>query len=164
MKLGSLQTNKSWDELLREVKLELSRWNIFEGVILPTKKDSLNSGKVSILVKPQGAEWDEIGCDRFSASYNGPEHNLCALREAIRAYRLADARGIGSVFAQMGKLLALGDPYDPQHILGIVPGMSADQMKDIYRAALKRTHPDTAGGNTEAFMRVKAAGEKMGLG
>ena len=163
MTLGSLQTNKSWNVLIGEVKLELDRWGIFENFMMPTKKDSLNTGKVAILVKPKGAEWDEVSCDRFGRELNGPERNLCALREAVRAYRLADNRGIGSVFAQMAKLVALPDPNDPWRLLGITQSDSQERKLEAYRAALKRTHPDTPGGDPDTFMRVKAAGVKIGL-
>jgi len=164
MILGSIQTNKSWDVLLKEVKQELNKWGIFESLILPTKKDSLNTGRVAILVKPACAEWDEISCDRFGGDYQGPERNLCALREAIRAYRLADSRGIGSVFVQMAKLLALPDANDPAHLLGIRLSDSPERKQALYRDALKRSHPDTPGGNADTFMRVKSMGAKLGLG
>ena len=159
MPLGYLTTNKSWSELHSEVKAEFERWG-FEDVIYPTKRDSLNGGKVEVLVKPPNGEWEPIGCGAFQGA-NGPERNLCAVREAVRAMSLADQRGIGTVLMQAAKLLMLpgGDDYS---VLGLTSSATQTDLRRAYLQRVKETHPDQ-GGDREEFLRVQRAGQNLGV-
>ena len=160
MTLGRLQTNKSWGELLTEVKAEFTRWG-FEDVIYPTKRDSLNSGQVEVLVRPLVGEWQPITCGAFDG-HNGPERNLCAIREAVRAMRLADQRGIAAVLVQASSLLALPEGGDRYSVLGVGRNATLDDIRRAYRQKLRETHPDH-GGSSEMFMRVQEAGKALGV-
>lgn len=160
MVLGSLNTNQSWSELLLILRDELRKWDV-QDYILPTLKEARAAGWVELSFARHGV-WTPIRCGEFSNHTNGPERNLCAIKEAVRAIRLADQRGISDIFVQAAKALALPDPNDPYRVLGISNHANAAQGREAYREALKRTHPDH-GGNSEAFQRVRQAGEKLGF-
>ena len=49
---------------------------------------------------------------------------------------------------------------DPQHVLGVSPGASLEQIRDAYRQKAKRFHPD-AGGEDWAFRIVVQAYEML---
>ena len=147
MALGSLRTNKGWAELLREVREEFRKWGIGQ-VIYPAKN----------------GEWMDIKCGAFGGT-DGPERNLCAVREAVRGFRLADQRGIGSVFMDVSKLLALPEPHtggDPYSVLGVSRSAGKDQLRRAYREQVKQTHPDQ-GGSQDEFIRVQEAGKALGV-
>jgi curved DNA-binding protein CbpA len=42
-------------------------------------------------------------------------------------------------------------------ILGLGPGASADDVRNAYRGAIRRLHPDTGSGDVRAFMRAASA-------
>ena len=171
MVLGSLRTNKGWGELKEEVQAEFDRWGFHE-VVFPTKKDALNSGAVTVLVKTKSGDWTDLKCAAFKGS-DGPERNpvsstgqaLCAVREAVRGFRLADQRGIAALFADMTKLLALPPPEDdgdPYSALGVSRSAGKDQLRRAYRERVKRAHPDH-GGSQDEFIRVQEAGKALGV-
>lgn len=54
-------------------------------------------------------------------------------------------------------------PDDPYAVLGLSRYATKEQILTAYRAAAKRTHPDSSTGSLEAFKRVQAAGEKLGV-
>ena len=163
MVLGSMRTTKGWNELRSEVEDQFNKWG-FTDVLFPTKRDSLNAGDVTVLVRKRGDDWHELKCGAFTGP-DGPEKNLCAIREAVRGFRLADQRGIGSLFADMSKLLALPEPPaegDPYSVLGVRKTDSPERVGAAYRARVKETHPDQ-GGDPEEFMRVQEAGRALGV-
>ena len=163
MVLGSLRTNKGWGELKEEVQAEFDRWGFHE-VVFPTKKDALNSGAVTVLVKTKSGDWTDLKCAAFKGS-DGPERNLCAVREAVRGFRLADQRGIAALFADMTKLLALPSPEDdgdPYSALGVSGSAGKDQLRRAYRERVKQSHPDH-GGSQDEFIRVQEAGKALGV-
>ena len=171
MALGSLRTNKGWAELLREVREEFRKWGIPQ-VIYPTKKDAMIAGEVALLVQAKNGEWMDIKCGAFGGA-DGPERNpvsstgqaLCAVREAVRGFRLADQRGIGSVFMDVSKLLALPEPgagADPYSVLGVSGSTGKDGLRRAYRVRVKRAHPDQ-GGSQDEFIRVQEAGKALGV-
>jgi hypothetical protein len=45
--------------------------------------------------------------------------------------------------------------------LGLDPGADADEVRRAYRAKVKEVHPDTEGGDEEAFKRVNRAYEAL---
>ena len=163
MALGQLRTNKGWGELMSEVREEFEKWGVGE-VRYPTKRDALASGKVEVLVHGKNGEWTEVKCDAFGGA-RGPEHNLCAIREAVRGARLADQRGIGSVLVAATKLLALPavvDANSPYAVLGVRPADGSATVREAYRRRVKETHPDQ-GGDPAEFIRVQAAGRELGV-
>ena len=160
MTLGSLNTKRTWTELLGDLRVELDKWNITD-YVLPTYKVSKATGVVELSFARRGL-WTPIRCGVFGSDYKGPERNLCAIKEAVRAIRLADQRGIADIFVQAAKALALPDPNDPYTILGVSREANADVARSAYLEGLKKNHPDH-GGNVDAFQRVRAAGEKLGV-
>lgn len=48
---------------------------------------------------------------------------------------------------------------DPFAVLGLAPTASSDEVKAAYRSRVRAMHPDV-GGDTEAFLAVKAAAER----
>ena len=163
MALGSLNTTKGWAELLAEVRTEFEKWGV-EEVNYPTKKDALVSGRVTVLVKSRNGDWQEIECGAFDGR-NGPERNLCAIREAVRGVRLADQRGIGQVLIGVTQLLALPAAQEvtsAHAVLGVRPDDTQGTIRQAYRRRVKETHPDQ-GGDANDFARVQAAGRELGV-
>ena len=162
MKYGSLNTAKSWRDILAELVDELRKWGL-DDYVLPTKRESEERGAVILKLAKNGVRTD-VPCARFSHEWNGMERNLAGIKEAVKANRLADQRGIGAVFAEVAKLLALpsGDQEDPYAVLGISPGVDTDHVKSAYRSRLFDTHPDR-GGKREDYDRVRAAGMTLGV-
>ena len=163
MALGSLNTTKGWAELLAEVRTEFDKWGV-KDVAYPTKKDALISGRVSVLVLGKNGDWQEIECGAFDGK-NGPERNLCAIREAVRGVRLADQRGIGQVLVGVTQLLSL--PAAPEAtgahaVLGVSPTDTQETIRQAYRRRVKETHPDQ-GGDPAEFLQVQAAGRELGV-
>ena len=164
MALGSITTTKGWAELLTELKDEFKKWGDKE-VRYPTKKDALITGEVALLVKAKKGEWKDVRCGAFGSKSNGPECNLCAVKEAVRSMRLAEQRGIGAVLMDLGQFLALpsAEPRSDAHfVLGVRPSDSSDVVRRAYRERLKQAHPDT-GGDASEFMRVQEAGRELGV-
>lgn len=108
MVLGNLNTTKTWVDLLAEVADELRKWGIRD-YIPPTLQGSRRDGCVTLQLAREGV-WFTISCSAFGRYPNGPERNLCAIREALRSVRLAEQRGIGQVFHQAAQILALPEP------------------------------------------------------
>lgn len=160
MVLGSLNSTKPWGELLTDLKAELKRWGV-QDYILPTHDESRRQGYVELSLAVRG-NWAAPRCSRFTHEVNGTAKNLSALVQVIRANRLADQRGIGSMFAEVAKLLALPDPDNPYTVIGAASGMSVDKLRAAYRDALKRAHPDH-GGTADALIKVRAAGQTLGI-
>ena len=137
-----------------------------EDYLLPTKEASVRDGAVTLKLAKRGV-WIDVTCGLFSSRRNGPECNLCAIKEAVRSARLADQRGIGPIFAELGKLLALpqGDSAGsgPHQILGVEFGAEMARLKAAYRSRIKETHPDVPGGNREEFESVQAAARELGV-
>lgn len=50
-------------------------------------------------------------------------------------------------------------PREACEVLGVDPGADKGAVKEAYRERIKEVHPDTAGGDEEAFKRVRAAYE-----
>ena len=149
---------------MAEVRTEFDKWGV-EEVAYPTKKDALISGRVSVLVLGKNGEWQEIECGAFDGK-NGPERNLCAIREAVRGVRLADQRGIGQVLIGATQLLALpAAPRSdgaPMRCWGYAPTIPKETIRQAYRRRVKETHPDQ-GGDPAEFIRVQAAGRELGV-
>ena len=163
MVLGSMRTSKGWNELRSEVEDQFNKWG-FTDILFPTKRDSLNTGEVVVLVKTRGGDWQELKCGAFAGG-DGPEKNFCAIREAVRGFRLADQRGIGTLFADMSKLLALPEaPAEdyPYSVLGVRKTDSPERVRTAYRARIKETHPDQ-GGDPDEFIKVREAGSALGV-
>lgn len=51
-------------------------------------------------------------------------------------------------------------PVDPHAVLGVAPHATADDIKAAFRRIALATHPDR-GGDPEAFMRAKAAYDRL---
>ena len=163
MALGSLNTTKGWQELLAEVRTEFDKWGV-KDVAYPTKKDALISGRVSVLVLGKNGDWQEIECGAFDGK-NGPERNLCAIREAVRGVRLADQRGIGQVLIGATQLLSLpaaSEAPSAHAVLGVRPNDTQETIRQAYRRRVKETHPDQ-GGDPDDFLQVQAAGRELGV-
>ena len=54
-----------------------------------------------------------------------------------------------------------GNLSDAYRTLGLDPGADPDSVRRAYREAVKRVHPDTDGGDEEAFKRVNAAYDRL---
>lgn len=165
MAIGGIHTTTSWNDLIKQVKKEFDLWGIQAD--LPYKGDSERAQKVTIYYTKNG-KTSPLECSEFSDAYNGPECNLCALREVIRALRLMDQRGIGHIMAEAAQnLLALGEGIqstDPHYLLNVRPEAPKTVKEHAYHWALKEYHPDTPDtGDREKFDRVREAGEILKL-
>lgn len=162
MRYGQLNTNKRWSVLLGELKDELERWGVRD-YVLPTYEESRLNGKVTLQMAKRGP-WFPVSCGVFTHQSQGHEKNLAAIKEAIRAFRLADQRGISGVFKQVSQFLALPDPDDPYTVLGLAKAQNPthQQIRDAYLEKVKATHPDR-GGDSASFTRVQKAGEILGV-
>lgn len=167
MSLGHLTTTKNWGQLRQEVQHEFALWNINQ-YKFPFKDDVVRrGGEVTVEIISDGAVFP-LTCSAFNDYRDGPERNLCAIREVVRSLRLADQRGIGLVMAQAAKsLLALPEPVepgDPDYVLGVRKETPSAVKKAAYRELVKMYHPDTpVTGNRERYDRIRAAAEALGL-
>ena len=162
--LGNLNTNKSWNDTLTDIRDEFRRWDV-EDYLLPIKSECLKAGKVSLTFAVHG-QWCKPECARWQKGHTPHwlERNLRAIYLVIHAARLADQRGIGGLLAEVSKHLALpADPaIDPYAALGARPDASPEVLRHAYREAVKKHHPDV-GGDPAAFRRVQQAAEELGL-
>lgn len=162
VKTGDLHTSKSWTQLNSELNDEFRKWGVpTHDIILPTSTEARNHGIVVVEFLWRG-DWKKVECSKFAQGNNGAERNLSAIVGAIKAGRLADQRGIGSIFAQVAQLMALPDPDDPFTVLGITKGSSPSVIKDAYRQRVMKAHPDH-GGTREEYDRVRKAAETLGV-
>ena len=162
MAVGQLNTNQTWRALLGQVVHELALWGI-EDYVLPIYNDSRKKGEVKLTLARNGT-WTPMTCGEFGSNDLGARRNLCAIRETLRALRLADQRGIGGVFAAAAaKLLALPDPNDPYRILGVSREATREQIRAAYDQGIARFHPDRPGGNQETFKKIHEAARQLGV-
>ena len=157
--LGQLNSNVSWSESLRDLKEIMDKWGKRD-YILPTYDESKRNGVVLLKFAVNGV-WDEIPSGRWPLE---PAKNLRALVLALDGARKADQRGLGMLFRHTARMMALtagdGTPYK---VLG-VPEATTDKtvLQAAFRAAIKRTHPDT-GGKESDYEAVIAAGRALGM-
>ena len=158
MSLGQLHTNKSWPECIAALKTEFDRWGI-EDYILPTKRESQSTGVVEVSLA-RNRVWAYPRCGRFPT----PEQNLMGIVIAIEGVRKAEQRGIGALFSEVTKLLALTDgTQSPRDILGVRPGETdLNVLRAAYTAALFQRHPDH-GGSQGAFKELQDAARELGV-
>ena len=159
MTVGNLNTTKSWTQIDREVRDELRKWGLVD-YHLPYKGDSQRLGSVTLIISRNGQE-HRLTCDHFKTG-NWPERNYAAILGAIRSTRLAEQRGMGSLFAAAARLISLPDPNDPHYILGVSPDASREQIERAYRRKVREVHPDQ-GGRREELERVLEAGRQLGV-
>lgn len=158
--LGSLNTNRDWDTLLYDLEEELRKWSGVD-YVLPFKGDSIRWGEVRLTLTINGHE-KTITCERFSERPNGQEANLLALLQVVKATRLADQRGIGSLLAEVSSMLAL-EAYDPWRVLGATEG-DKEGAKRAYRQKLQVYHPDKPEtGNQMMYELIHRAAEDIGV-
>lgn len=160
MTLGHLNTNRSWRAILTDLDDELRKWGM-DDYILPTLQASRDEGGVTLRIAKHG-QWFPVSCRRFTSQAKGMERNLLAIKIAVEGVRKAEQRGIGSVFAEVSKLLELADPEDPYSILGITHGASTDEVRSAWRKAALQNHPDR-GGDPTLFDRARRAAEVLGV-
>ena len=156
---GNLNTSKTWAQIARELQDEFRKWGIPD-YHLPYKGDSVRLGSVSVAVKINGEE-RVLTCNRFHEG-NWPERNYLTIVLAVRAARLAEQRGLGSLFAAAAQLISLPEPNDPRHILGVSQQASEPEILRAYRRKLLQVHPDH-GGTREELERVMDAGKRLGV-
>ena len=160
MTLGHLNTSRSWRDILADLDDELRKWGL-DDYLLPTLQRSNQEGSVTLRIAKHG-QWFPVTCGRFTAQPRGMQRNLLAIKVAVEGVRKADQRGIGSVFAEVSKVLELPDPDDPYSILGIPHGASTDEARFAWRKAARDHHPDR-GGNRVLFERAHRAAEALGV-
>lgn len=165
MTTGHLNTTKTWATLRKEVEHELHLWGL-HNYELPYKDDSARRGEVVVTIHRNG-DTVPIKCSRFSDGYNGPERNLCAIREGIRSLRLLEQRGLWEMAAEVArnlKMLPEGlPPDDPHYVLGIRPEMPQTVKLKVYRELLIEYDPAKPTGSREKFDAVREAATKLGL-
>jgi hypothetical protein len=86
-------------------------------------------------------------------------------REGPRGRRVAGdgtgrrrTRANGARVGPGGDGISASEAYDR---LGLDPDADADEVKRAYREKVKEVHPDTEGGDEDAFKRVKSAYERL---
>jgi len=83
MSVGHLSTTKTWGELRKEVTHELELWGI-TGYEFPFKDDVVRRGGEVTVRIVRGGDVFPLTCGAFSDYRDGPERNLCAIREVVR--------------------------------------------------------------------------------
>lgn len=163
MTLGSLNTKRTWQDLRDELADELREWGVDkEDIVLPAARNSREQGYVELQFHYKG-EWRNVRCNKFTSESNGQNKNLAAIKDVVKSARMAEQRGIGTMFAAVASLMALPDPNDPFVILGISPTTDKDVLRSAYRRRLQETHPDKQGGSRDAYDRVRGAAKKLGM-
>ncbi|MCH7473907.1 MAG: hypothetical protein IIA27_04485 [Gemmatimonadetes bacterium] len=160
MTLGSLTTNQSWSSLLQQLQEELDKWGV-EDYHLPYQGDARRLREVSLVLRIKGVE-KTITCSVFAGQSKGEERNLCAIKEAVRAVRLADQRHIVGLLAEVAQLAAL-NAYDPWRVLGAEKD-DLETARHYYHEKLKMYHPDNLETGSRPMLEVvQQAGRDLGL-
>jgi len=159
--LGGLNTNKSWDVLLKELQDELRKWGVTD-YLLPYKGDSQRLGKVNLTLKV-GEREKTVSCAKFTGQVHAMERNLSAIVQTVRATRLADQRGIGSLLADVAELLLALPEYDPYRVLGVPKGSSPEEIRKAYHRQMNLYHPDKMQGSRLMYDVIKRAAEDLGV-
>lgn len=95
-----------------------------------------------------------LACDQWTKV----EDNLWAVALTLDAMRGIDRWGAAKLEATFTGYAALPAPAGSQwwEVLGVAVSAPADQVRDAYRALVKKHHPD-AGGDREQFLKVQEA-------
>ncbi len=161
MPLAQFNTTKTWERLQTEFRAEINKWGA--EYIPASFNESVRLGQVTVPINLRG-QWVYPVCAKFGGGKQGARNNLAAILQVVHYSRLADQRGIGGPFAEVGKLLALPDPDSPYVVLGINESDGIAERTAGYRRKVKETHPDNlATGNRATYDRVRKAGEELGL-
>lgn len=159
---GGMGNTVSWEQTLLDTRECFRRWGV-EDFILPTKAESQRNKSVRVDFAKRGT-WVAPTCGRFDT----PEQNFRAVYLALDAFRKADQRGIGAMYAEVARALSLPDPTDPYRTVSEHAGVEIDTttaielVRSAYRRALQNTHPDH-GGKRDDYDRVREAGRRLGF-
>ena len=154
---GSLRTNKSRRETLRDIVETFRRWGI-ELYDAPYERGQ----SIATVWFNLGGERKTVECRKF---YDHAE-NLRAIYLALEGLRLASQRGILEQYRQFFKELSApsGQPAtrSPYEVLGVSAEAPLEVVEAAYRALAKKAHPDSGGSNermrelNQALVSVKA--------
>ena len=160
MTYGGMGRVVSWEQSKTDLREELRKWGV-EKYALTTKKEAEEIGAVTVIFFKNGVSASP-SCSRWGGEWQGPERNLRAIVGAVQSARLADQRGIGTLWAEIAKTLALPPGDDPYRVLGLTKEATPAEVRKAYLQKAQETHPDH-GGNETDFRRIKEAAEKLGV-
>ncbi len=163
--VGNITTRRHWPDLVAELVDEFRKWGIpRHDLEIPRLGDATRERIVKIQFLNDG-EWYPVECEE-GWRVHGIHAALLAIIQSVKATRLADQRGIGSVLGQVVQAVAALPPArdvaDPHEVLGITPSVSMMDKVSAYRKKLITAHPDR-GGTAESFKAVQDAGTKLGI-
>jgi len=167
MTYGQLNTSLTWAQLTARLRETFRKWGITEFMVPNLAASNSEDGAVTVEWMFQG-DWKEARCDNWKlsdASYKAPHQNLHALVLALEDARLAYARGIIGVYAQVAThfvALPAADDSDPYRMLRVQRGVDDHAIRTAYRKRLMETHPDH-GGDAKEFEKVRAAARTLGV-
>lgn len=161
MTTGRVTTKKGWDEIIRELQAELRMWRV-TNYTLPYRGDSERRGEVVFTFK-KGDNERTIRLGKFTREVNGMAKNLYAIKEAVKAVRLMDQRGLGDVLLDVAQVLALPE-YDPYRVLGVDSTASWEEIRRAYRHQISQYHPDKMNGARHMYDIIERAAKDLGVG
>lgn len=156
-----LDTQKTWTQTEKELKVEFQRWARLRGGTVKYGVFNMR-GHREVTLKytlPGADEMTLIMGEQARA-----EDNLRVLFLCIEALRLNELRGIAPLMQKA--YMALPAPeaeVDPYELLGISPNAPANVIDAAYRALAKDAHPDHGGSAAKmaelnkAYERAKKA-------
>lgn len=91
--------------------------------------------------------------------YDRVADNLAAIAATLEAMRAIERHGGAAILERaFTGFVAIENQSKPwPEVLGVSPSASNDEIVEAYRRRRSATHPDVAGGDSEAFQRVQEA-------
>lgn len=156
-----LRSNKTYDQELAALGVEMHRWNVTKFRVEPFAVDrrktwwSVDERRVTLEFERNGQRI-VLAMD----SQERPVDNLRVLTLGVQSLRLNEVRGIGGVmrdaYLQIEAPKGAPPKEDPWAVLQIAPNAPRSVVDAAYRALAATTHPDK-GGSASAFQRIQAA-------
>jgi len=151
---GKVKTSRSHHELRKDIKKWLIRVGVNESDIEVLTGVRGEGAKVSYVYN--GKKFEITSFDQADIT-----NNLAAVELLIHSRVLGIERGIESVEQAFSGYESLPAPSDnPYVILGLQENAAIEVVEAVFKKLAKKQHPDT-GGNSEEFIRIRDAYEKI---
>ncbi len=158
-----VNTRKSWLQTKSDLAELFAKWNVAPRNWLAECQNPKVANTYSVdpllrrasvrFIHPNGREVYLMLDAQPSAAAN-----LRAIFLTLEDYRMVERRGLAELMQEVAaQLVALPDPHDPYHVLGIERGATLDRAEAAYRVAALREHPDHHAGDDTQMRRVNAA-------
>lgn len=154
----SINTPKTWDQAMGELKREFQRWSVMRGGRIEFQVTNVRGRhEVTLAYQLPNSTPTHLVMDKQATA----EDNLRVLYLAIEAIRKNEMRGIGDIVREAYLSLPAPMPAGSAwEVLGIRPGATLAEATAAYRAAARGRHSD-AGGDDAAMRELNLAFEEV---